>query len=88
MKLVATLMTNTRGEGKIRPFLGQSRKVLACVVDRLYPLCGLRRTKLRHTAGILNVMEVREDDEEFQNKVDEYEQEQKPADKFIVLVNK
>ena len=35
-----------------------------------------------------NVMEVREDDEEFQNKVDEYEQEQKSADKFIVLVNK
>lgn len=33
-------------------------------------------------------MEVREDDEEFQNKVDEYEQEQKSADKFIVLVNK
>ena len=38
LKLVTTLMTNTRGEGKGVTLLGQSGKALAYVVDRLYPL--------------------------------------------------
>ena len=71
LKLVTTLMTNTRGEGKGGDPSGIRRK--SSCLRRLLPISTMRPgggTNFATLLEFLNIMEVREDDEEFQNPVD------------------
>ena len=72
MKLVTTLMTNTRGEGKGGdPFWDKAEKLLlTSLIAYIHYEAPEEEQNFATLLEFLNIMEVREDDEEFQNPVD------------------
>ena len=72
LKLVTTLMTNTRGEGKGGdPFWEKAEKLLlTSLIAYIHYEAPEEEQNFATLLEFLNVMEVREDDEEFQNPVD------------------
>ena len=72
LKLVTTLMTNTRGEGKGGdPFWDKAEKLLlTSLVAYIHYEAPEEEQNFATLLEFLNIMEVREDDEEFQNPVD------------------
>ena len=72
LKLVTTLMTNTRGEGKGGdPFWDKAEKLLlTSLIAYIHYEAPEEEQNFATLLEFLNVMEVREDDEEFQNPVD------------------
>ena len=73
LKLVTTLIAQYQRGRKIRGrILDESRDAAIHGADRLYPIMKLRRRSRIFATLIefINAMEVREDDEEFQNPVD------------------
>ena len=72
MKLVTTLMTNTRGEGKGGdPFWDKAEKLLlTSLIAYIHYEAPAEEQNFATLLEFLNIMEVREDDEEFQNPVD------------------
>ena len=73
LKLVTTLMTNTRGEGKGGdPFWDKAEKLLlTALIAYIHYEAPEEEQNFATLLEFLNVMEVREDDEEFQNPVDQ-----------------
>ena len=73
LKLVTTLMTNTRGEGKGGdPFWDKAEKLLlTSLIAYIHYEAPEEEQNFATLLEFLNVMEVREDDEEFQNPVDQ-----------------
>ena len=72
LKLVTTLMTNTRGEGKgADPFWEKAEKLLyTALISYIHYEAPVEERNFATLLELLNIMEVREDDEEFQNPVD------------------
>mgnify|MGYP005779394513 FL=1 len=72
LKLVTTLMTNTRGEGKGGdPFWDKAEKLLlTSLIAYIHCEAPEEEQNFATLLEFLNIMEVREDDEEFQNPVD------------------
>ena len=72
LKLVTTLMTNTRGEGKGGdPFWDKAEKLLlTSLIAYIHYEAPVEEQNFATLLEFLNIMEVREDDEEFQNPVD------------------
>ena len=72
LKLVTTLMTNTRGEGKGGdPFWDKAEKLLlTSLIAYIHYEAPAEEQNFATLLEFLNVMEVREDDEEYQNPVD------------------
>ena len=72
LKLVTTLMTNTRGEGKGGdPFWDKAEKLLlTSLISYIHYEAPEEEQNFATLLEFLNIMEVREDDEEFQNPVD------------------
>ena len=72
LKLVTTLMTNTRGEGKgSDPFWDKAEKLLlTSLIAYIHYEAPVEERNFATLLELLNIMEVREDDEEFQNPVD------------------
>ena len=72
LKLVTTLMTNTRGEGKGGdPFWEKAEKLLyTALISYIHYEAPAEERNFATLLELLNIMEVREDDEEFQNPVD------------------
>ena len=72
LKLVTTLMTNTRGEGKGGdPFWEKAEKLLyTALISYIHYEAPVEERNFATLLELLNIMEVREDDEEFQNPVD------------------
>ena len=72
LKLVTTLMTNTRGEGKGGdPFWDKAEKLLlTSLIAYIHYEAPAEEQNFATLLEFLNIMEVREDDEEFQNPVD------------------
>ena len=72
LKLVTTLMTNTRGEGKgADPFWEKAEKLLYnALISYIHYEAPVEERNFVTLLELLNIMEVREDDEEFQNPVD------------------
>ena len=72
LKLVTTLMTNTRGEGKGGdPFWDKAEKLLlTSLIAYIHYEAPDEEQNFATLLEFLNIMEVREDDEEFQNPVD------------------
>ena len=72
LKLVTTLMTNTRGEGKgSDPFWDKAEKLLlTSLIAYIHYEAPVEEQNFATLLEFLNIMEVREDDEEFQNPVD------------------
>ena len=72
LKLVTTLMTNTRGEGKGGdPFWDKAEKLLlTSLITYIHYEAPEEEQNFATLLEFLNIMEVREDDEEFQNPVD------------------
>ena len=72
LKLVTTLMTNTRGEGKGGdPFWDKAEKLLlTSLIAYIHYEAPEEEQNFTTLLEFLNIMEVREDDEEFQNPVD------------------
>ena len=72
LKLVTTLMTNTRGDGKGGdPFWDKAEKLLyTALVSYIHYEAPAEERNFATLLELLNIMEVREDDEEFQNPVD------------------
>ena len=72
LKLVTTLMTNTRGEGKGGdPFWDKAEKLLlTSLISYIHYEAPAEEQNFATLLEFLNVMEVREDDEEYQNPVD------------------
>ncbi len=72
LKLVTTLMTNTRGEGKGGdPFWDKAEKLLlTSLIAYIHYAAPEEEQNFATLLEFLNVMEVREDDEEYQNPVD------------------
>ena len=72
LKLVTTLMTNTRGEGKGGdPFWDKAEKLLlTSLIAYIHYEAPEEEQNFATLLEFLNVMEVREDDEEYQNPVD------------------
>ena len=72
LKLVTTLMTNTRGEGKGGdPFWDKAEKLLlTALIAYIHYEAPEEEQNFATLLEFLNVMEVREDDEEYQNPVD------------------
>ena len=72
LKLVTTLMTNTRGEGKGGdPFWDKAEKLLlTSLIAYIHYEAPEEEQNFATLLEFLNIMEVREDDEEFQNPVD------------------
>ena len=73
LKLVTTLMTNTRGEGKGGdPFWDKAEKLLlTSLIAYIHYEAPEEEQNFATLLEFLNVMEVREDDEAFQNPVDQ-----------------
>ena len=73
LKLVTTLMTNTRGEGKGGdPFWDKAEKLLlTALIAYIHYEAPEEEQNFATLLEFLNVMEVREDDEEYQNPVDQ-----------------
>ena len=70
LKLVTTLIANTKGEGKADDFWVKA-ETLFTGAHRLHPLRGPGGgTELLTLIEFINASEVREDDEEFKNQVD------------------
>ena len=72
LKLVTTLMTNTRGEGKGGdPFWDKAEKLLlTSLIAYIHYEAPAEEQNFATLLEFLNIMAVREDDEEFQNPVD------------------
>ena len=72
LKLVTTLMTNTRGEGKGGdPFWEKAEKLLyTALISYIHYEAPAEEQSFATLLELLNIMEVREDDEEFQNPVE------------------
>ena len=72
LKLVTTLMTNTRGEGKGGdPFWDKAEKLLlTSLIAYIHYEAPFEEQNFATLLEFLNIMEVREDDEEYQNPVD------------------
>ena len=72
LKLVTTLMTNTKGEGKGGdPFWDKAEKLLlTSLIAYIHYEAPVEEQNFATLLEFLNVMEVREDDEEYQNPVD------------------
>ena len=72
LKLVTTLMTNTRGEGKgADPFWDKAEKLLlTSLIAYIHYEAPAEEQNFATLLEFLNIMEVREDDEEYQNPVD------------------
>ena len=72
LKLVTTLMTNTRGEGKGGDsFWDKAKKLLlTSLISYIHYEAPAEEQNFATLLEFLNVMEVREDDEEYQNPVD------------------
>ena len=72
LKLVTTLMTNTRGEGKGGdPFWEKAEKLLyTALIFYIHYEAPVEERNFATLLELLNIMEVREDNEEFQNPVD------------------
>ena len=72
LKLVTTLMTNTRGEGKGGdPFWDKAEKLLlTSLIAYIHYEAPEEEQNFATLLEFLNVMEVREEDEEYQNPVD------------------
>ena len=72
LKLVTTLMTNTRGEGKGGDlFWDKAEKLLlTSLISYIHYEAPAEERNFATLLELLNIMEVREDDEEFQNPVD------------------
>ena len=67
LKLVTTLIANTKGEGKARRrFLGKSRNLLYCaLIGYIHYEAPVEEQNFSTLIEFINAMEVREDDEEF-----------------------
>ena len=72
LKLVTTLMTNTKGEGSGGdPFWEKSeRLLLTALIAYLHYEAPVEEQNFSTLIEFINAMEVREDDEEFKNPVD------------------
>ena len=88
LKLVTTLMTNTKGEGSGGdPFWEKSeRLLLTALIAYLHYEAPEEVQNLSTLLEFINASEAREDDEEFKNAVDELfeELEQKKPEHFAV----
>ena len=65
LKLVTTLMTNTKGEGS-----GGERLLLTALIAYLHYEAPVEEQNFATLLEMLNTMQVLEDDEEYQNPVD------------------
>ena len=72
LKLVTTLMANTKGEGKSAdPFWEKAETLLYCaLIGYIHYEAPIEEQNFATLIEFINAMEVREDDEEFQNPVD------------------
>lgn len=72
IKLVTTLMANTKGEGKGGdPFWDKAEMLLYCaLIGYIHYEAPREEQNFATLIEFINAMEVREDDEEFQNPVD------------------
>nr|MBQ4454323.1 type IV secretory system conjugative DNA transfer family protein [Clostridia bacterium] len=72
LKLVTTLMANTKGEGKSSdPFWEKAETLLYCaLIGYIHYEAPVEEQNFATLIEFINAMEVREDDEEFQNPVD------------------
>lgn len=72
LKLTTTLMTNTKGEGKGGdPFWDKAEALLYCaLIGYIHYEAPQEEQNFATLIEFINAMEVREDDEEFQNPVD------------------
>ena len=72
LKLTTTLMTNTRGEGKGGdPFWDKAETLLYCaLIGYIHYEAPKEEQNFATLIEFINAMEVREDDEDFQNPVD------------------
>ena len=72
LKLVTTLMANTKGEGKSSdPFWDKAETLLYCaLVGYIHYEAPVEEQNFATLIEFINAMEVREDDEEFQNPID------------------
>ena len=88
LKLVTTLMANTKGEGNgTDPFWEKSEKLLyTALIGYIHYEAPVEEQNFATLLEMLNSMEVREDDETFKNPVDLLfeELEQKDPDHFAV----
>lgn len=72
LKLVTTLMANTKGEGKgSDPFWDKAETLLYCaLIGYIHYEAPVEEQNFATLIEFINAMEVREDDEEYQNPVD------------------
>ena len=72
LKLTTTLMTNTKGEGKgADPFWDKAETLLYCaLIGDIHYEAPREEQNFATLIEFINAMEVREDDEDFQNPVD------------------
>jgi len=72
LKLVTTLMANTKGEGKSNdPFWDKAETLLYCaLIGYIHYEAPVEEQNFATLIEFINAMEVREDDEDFQNPVD------------------
>ena len=72
LKLITTLMTNTKGEGKgADPFWDKAETLLYCaLIGYIHYEAPKEEQNFATLIEFINAMEVREDDEDFQNPVD------------------
>ena len=72
LKLVTTLMANTKGEGKSNdPFWDKAETLLYCaLIGYIHYEAPIEEQNFATLIEFINAMEVREDDEEFKNPID------------------
>ena len=72
LKLVTTLMANTKGEGNSQdPFWEKSEKLLySALIGYIHYEAPEEEQNFNTLLELINAMEVREDDEDFKNPVD------------------
>ena len=72
LKMVTTLMANTKGEGKSSdPFWDKAETLLYCaLIGYIHYEAPVEEQNFATLIEFINAMEVREDDEDFQNPVD------------------
>ena len=72
LKMVTTLMANTKGEGKSNdPFWDKAETLLYCaLIGYIHYEAPVEEQNFATLIEFINAMEVREDDEDFQNPVD------------------
>ena len=72
LKLVTTLMTNTKGEGSVGTHFGRKseRLLLTALIAYLHYEAPVEEQNFATLLEMLNTMQVLEDDEEYQNPVD------------------